>query len=61
MPKSVAIGLIAHEFAHLFLNHDGGGGLKDEDTADAFASQSGFAKKVKAMRRKLGSATEREG
>ena len=61
MPKDVAIGLIAHEFAHLFLGHDGGGGLKDEDAADAFAIQWGFAKEVKSMRKKLGSATEREG
>jgi hypothetical protein len=61
MPKSVAVGLIAHEFAHLFLNQTGGGGLKDEYAADAFASQWGFAKEIKVMRRKLGSPTEREG
>ena len=58
MPKSVAIGIIAHEFAHLFLGHIGHGGLKDEDAADALASQWGFAKEVKALRRKLGPTTE---
>lgn len=59
--ENVEIGIIAHEFAHVYLKHaiapdDGRGGLKYEDEADKLASKWGFAKEVEIFRLKLGPA-----
>ena len=57
----VKIGVIAHELAHVYLKHphssSGRKGLENEEAADSLASNWGFAKEVKASRRKLGSPT----
>jgi len=47
MPRDVAIGTLAHEFAHLFLRHTGKGSVRDEWEADALASKWGSQKKSK--------------
>jgi len=57
--EDVKIGFIAHELAHVFLNHtssqnQGRLTLKHEDEADEFASMWGFAKEIKAFRQKIG-------
>jgi len=61
MPKNVAIGTLAHEFAHLFLGHTGRGGLRDEYQADELACQWGFTEEIRAMRRHSGPPTEKRG
>jgi len=53
-PKDVAIGTIAHEFAHLFLGHAAPGSLQDEYEADTLAKKWGFKKQIKAMRKRYG-------
>lgn len=55
--KNVAVGILAHEFAHLFLRHPDKGGLEDEWQADTLASKWGFKKEVKAMRKHIGPPT----
>lgn len=57
MPRHVAIGILAHEFAHVFLGHTGEGGLENEYEADKLASEWGFAAEVKMMRERLGPPT----
>ena len=62
LPRDVAIGTLAHEFAHLFLQHaDMKSGLQQEYEADALACQWGFSAEVKAMRQYLGPPTEQQG
>ena len=58
MPKDVAIGTLAHEFAHLFLRHPSEGGLRDDWEADALASKWGFTEEIKAMRQYVGPPTD---
>ncbi len=58
MPRAIAIGTLAHEFAHLFLRHPVAGGLQDEDDADELARQWGFTQEVRAMRQEYGPPTE---
>ncbi len=57
----IKIGVIAHELAHVYLKHpycsSGSKGLKNEEEADSLASNWGFAKELKASRRKLGIPT----
>lgn len=53
-PKDVAIGTIAHEFAHLFLGHAAPGSLQNEYEADTLAEKWGFKKQIKAMRKRYG-------
>lgn len=55
--KDIAIGTLAHEFAHLFLGHPVSGGLEDEYKADELACQWGFQKEVAAMREQFGPPT----
>jgi hypothetical protein len=57
-PKDVAIGTIAHEFAHLFLGHTGSGSLQQDYEADNLAENWGFKKQIKAMRRCYGPPTD---
>ena len=52
--KDIAIGTLAHEFAHLFLGHPVSGGLEDEYKADELACQWGFQKEIAAMREWFG-------
>ena len=59
LPIDVAVGILAHEFAHLFLRHCGKGGLSDEWEADALASKWGFTEQIKVMRQHIGSPTLR--
>ena len=61
LPKDVAIGTLAHEFAHLFLGHTGRGGLQDEYQADELAYQWGFVEELKAMRLCFGPSTDQQG
>ncbi len=58
MAKNVAIGTLAHEFAHLFLGHTGAGSLQGEYQADELACQWGFMDEVKAMRQHFGPPSE---
>ena len=58
MPGDVAIGILAHEFAHLFLRHPSEGGLRDDWEADALASKWGFTEEIKAMRQHEGAPTD---
>lgn len=57
----VKIGVIAHELAHVYLKHLHSSsvrkGLKNEEEADSLASNWGFAKEIKASRKKLGLPT----
>ena len=46
LPWDVAIGTLAHEFAHVFLKHTGKGGLGDEREADDLACRWGFRKQM---------------
>lgn len=57
MPKDVTIGIIAHEFAHVFLRHTGQAGLREEEEADRLASEWAFAAEVRAMRQYYGPPT----
>ncbi len=57
-PKDVAIGTIAHEFAHLFLGHAAPGSLQNEYEADTLAEKWGFKKQIKAMRKRYGPPTD---
>jgi len=63
MPRDVAIGALAHEFAHLFLRHGmgGKGDLRKEHEADALACQWRFTEEVKAMRQYFGPPTDQQG
>jgi len=58
LPWDVAIGTLAHEFAHVFLGHTGKGGLGDEREADALACRWGFRKQIEAIRKIYGPPTE---
>lgn len=58
LPRNIAVGIIAHEFAHIFLGHTGKGGLHDKREADALASKWGSTEEVKAMRQHLGPPTD---
>ena len=58
IPRNVAIGILAHEFAHLFLGHPVTGGLQDEYQADGLACQWGFTEEVRALRQHLGPPTD---
>ena len=58
MPGDVAIGILAHEFAHLFLRHRGRGGLREDWEADALASRWGFTEQIKAMRQQIDPPTD---
>ncbi len=57
-PIDIAVGILAHEFAHLFLRHDGKGGLSDEREAGALASKWGFTEQIKAARQHIGPPTD---
>lgn len=59
LPWNVAIGTLAHEFAHVFLKHTGKGGLDEDYAADALACSWGFKKEIEAMRELDGPPTER--
>lgn len=50
MPKDVAIGTLAHEFAHLFLGHTGQGGVQEDYEADSLACRWGFTEEIAIMR-----------
>lgn len=54
----IALGTLAHEFAHIFLGHTGHETLDDEYAADAMARRWGFTKEVDAMRSDVGPPTE---
>ena len=56
-PRDIAIGTIAHEFAHVFLGHVGPGSLQNEYVADTLAEKWGFKKQIKAMRKRYGPPT----
>lgn len=58
-PKAVAIGVVAHEFAHRLLQHGETGptGLDEEYEADRLAREWGFGEEVTAMRASLGLPT----
>lgn len=58
LPKDVAIGALAHEFAHVFLGHTGRGGLQEDYQADELAYQWGFVEELKAMRLCFGPPTD---
>ena len=58
LPSDIAIGTLAHEFAHVFLRHIGKGGLRDEREADTLASRWGFKKQIEAMRELYGPPAE---
>ena len=58
LPWDIAIGTLAHEFAHVFLGHTGMAGLQEEHEADALACQWGFTEEIKAMRQRFGPATD---
>ena len=52
------IGIIAHELAHVFLRHDPTTNrLKAEEEADGLASEWGFSREIKEVRRKTGPPT----
>ena len=58
-PTDVAIGTIAHEFAHVCLRHFiSQRGLPDEYEADDLACKWGFAQEVEAMRQRYGPPTD---
>jgi hypothetical protein len=57
-PRKVALGTIAHEFAHLFLGHIAPSGLENEYQADDLARRWGFKKEIGAMRALYGPPTE---
>jgi hypothetical protein len=58
MPRDVAVGTLAHEFAHVFLEHSGNkAGLPEEDEADKLACQWGFTREIEAMRQYHGPPT----
>ena len=59
LPGDVALGLIAREFAHLFLEHTSGGSVEGEYEADDLAIRWGFLEEIKAVRQLLGPPTER--
>lgn len=64
--EEVKIGVIAHELAHVFLNHTTSRDqrrrkLKYEDEADELASTWGFAKEIEAFRQKFGPPPPVEG
>lgn len=58
MPRDIAIGILAHEFAHVFLEHTGKGGLQEEHDADELTCKWGFAEEVRVMRQHLGPPTD---
>ena len=60
MPRDVAIGTLAHEFAHVFLKHTGKGGLLEDHKADALACRWGFTEEITAMRQDSGPPTDEE-
>lgn len=60
LPTDVAIGTLAHEFAHLFLGHTGKGGLQEDYEADELACQWGFSAEVEAMRQHYGPPTDEQ-
>lgn len=56
--KDVMIGIVAHEFAHVYCGHNGETGeLTKEDEADDMARVWGFESEVDVMREKLGPTT----
>ena len=57
-PTDVAIGTLAHEFAHLFLGHTGKGGLQEDYEADELACRWGFSAEAEAMRQHCGPPTD---
>lgn len=54
LPVDVVIGKLAHDFARVYLEHQGKGSLQDENAADELAGQWGFANEVAAMRQSYG-------
>ena len=50
MPRDIAVGILAHGFADLFLRHTTKGEVCDEQKADALASKWGFTEEIEAMR-----------
>ena len=61
MPRGVAVGILAHEFAHVFLGHARKGGLLDEHEVDALACQWGFTKEINAMWQHSGPPIDQKG
>ena len=59
MGKDVAIGTLAHEFAHLFLAHTGAGSLQGECEASELACQWGFPDDVRVVCQHFGPPTEK--
>ena len=57
LPRDVAIGLIAHEFAYMFLEHTSGGFAGGEYEADNLATHWGFREEIRAMREFTGPPT----
>ena len=60
--RDAVIGIIAHEFAHVFLRHtdagdDGEKGLRHEREADEMACRWGFSSQIEALRRQCGPPT----
>ena len=58
MRRDIAIGILAHEFAHVFRGHAGRTGLQEEYEADSLASQWGFGAETRAMRKCFGPVTD---
>jgi len=57
LPTDIAIGTVAHEFAHLFLGHTCKG-VQEDYEADELACRWGFSAEVEAMRRHYGPPTD---
>lgn len=57
--RAEAIGIIAHELSHVYLQHPKVGGLEDEYSADDLASGWGLDLEVHAMREAIGPPTVR--
>ena len=56
--RDVMIGIVAHEFAHVYCGHDSEtGDLSEEYEADDMARGWGFKSEVDVMREKLGPTT----
>lgn len=59
LPTDIAIGTVAHEFAHLFLGHTGKGGIQEDYEADELACRWGFSAEAEAMRQHEGPPTDK--
>jgi hypothetical protein len=57
LSSDVAIGLIAHQFARLFIERTPGGYVGGEHAADDLATRWGFRDEIRAMRQIIGPPT----